>query len=110
MRILVILTMLFGQLSFAASIDENHDALVREEVASSYSQGWGDETFDFSEEDDIWGLEYASDEDGCIAFVKGFANKPSAFETVLYEFWVCISESDSGELEAEIWDDQQIGD
>ena len=95
---------------FASEIDPEHDKAVRDGVEIDYSQGRGDDTFHFSKENDIWDLEYVDNEEGCIAFVKGRANKPSYRGPVRVEFWACVTEPEPGHFEAEIWDEQQVGD
>lgn len=93
-----------------SSIDSAYEEAVREEVARVYSSGWDDEEFGFSKENDIWGLVNSEPEEECDAFIEGYANRPSSYGKIMYQFWVCVKVETSGELSAEIWDDIQVAD
>lgn len=92
--------------AWASGIQFEHRQLVVNEVVRAYSTA----RYAISGRD-IWALAYDRNQDpACVALVTGLAKRPGRFGSSTYQFWVCISKTVSGRLEAEMTDEVQVAD
>ena len=102
----VVLGVSFVATAWAGDVSRPHEILVKNEVVRAYSLG----RFRITPSD-VWSLSYvANDPARCSATVHGLARRPGRFGHATYQFWVCIFGGQGGMLEAELIDDQQVGD
>ena len=94
----------FATLSASAGAFSEIDIIVREAVGNAYND-------EISTSEDIWDLDLVENyQMDCLAMVTGLAMKPDTKTATANptRFWVCISKSASGSLEALSAGDQNL--